>query len=244
MRKIGGMLDFIQAIGGTEMTRRVLPACGFTERAHAWRGARPLRPVRQILRHQSRNWKLAPRLVRNWTWSRAPKSVLAPEWSVETIHPEALSEYARATRRPPSLFSARTPEFFEFYLRCPVGRVTLHQVRKGGAPQGHFLLLTLRGQARLAGMWLCEATPENWYATFLLAQRAAISFTDVDELVAAGTRGVSEEAAIAAGLRITGDVPVFLLGSSRRLSLPPDYQFQLCDDDEAFLDSGGPDYLT
>lgn len=242
MREISHSLDFIQAVGGTDMTRRVLPAIGFSERAQVWRGARPLRPLRQILSHQTRNWKLAPRLARNWIWSRSPVAPPAANWTVEQIEPQHL--VGNATEGSPPRFSHRTKEFFEHYLKCPIGRMTLHQIRDASGPQGHFVLIVLHGQARLAGVWLRETTREAWRTTFLLAQQVAASFPDAYEFLAAGTRGESEQAAVEAGLRIVGDAPVFLLNQGRQLSLTSDYQFQLCDNDEAFLDIGGPDYVT
>jgi hypothetical protein len=244
MRRISTMLDFIQAIGGADLTRRVLPAMGFSEVAQVWRGARPLHPLRQILSHQARDWKLAPRLARNWIWSQFPVAHPASDWSVQQVEPADLVADNAGTPGRPSLFSRRTRDFFDFYLQCPVGRTTLHQVRNASGPQGHFLLLVLHGQARLAGVWLHNPTRESWRNTFLLAQKVAASFPDAHEFLAAGTRGESEQAAIEAGLRILADAPVFLLNRGRPLSLPSDYQFQFCDDDEAFLDIGGPDYRT
>src|SRR3984893_13934269 len=86
VRKLNTMFDFIYAIGGSEMTRKVLPAFGFVEYARQWRGARPLRPFQQILKHQYRNWKLAPRLVRNFLWALPNASESVPEgWKAEEI---------------------------------------------------------------------------------------------------------------------------------------------------------------
>ncbi len=58
VQKLAALSDFMVGIGGTEMTRKVLPAFGFAEHTRVWRGARPLRPLRQIMTHQYRNLKL------------------------------------------------------------------------------------------------------------------------------------------------------------------------------------------
>jgi hypothetical protein len=38
--------------------------------------------------------------------------------------------------------------------------------------------------------------------------------------------------------------PVYLLNKNGKLTLPDDFQFQMCDDDTAFLDSGQASYNT
>jgi hypothetical protein len=89
--ELTGMFDFIYSIGGSEMTRKVLPAFGFVEHTRQWNGARPLRPVRQILTHQTRNWKLAPKLVRNCLWAM-PKSIRSyKNWKATEILPREIS---------------------------------------------------------------------------------------------------------------------------------------------------------
>ena len=50
LQKLDAMFDFIYSIGGSEMTRKLLPAFGFVEYARQWKGARPLRPLQQIRR--------------------------------------------------------------------------------------------------------------------------------------------------------------------------------------------------
>lgn len=70
MRKLAAQFDFIYSLGGSEITRSILPRCGFVEHVQVWRAARPLRPFAQIRTHQYRNYKLLPRLIRNWFWAR------------------------------------------------------------------------------------------------------------------------------------------------------------------------------
>ena len=53
--------DFVYGIGGEEITRAILPKLGFRTVAEALTWARPIRPWRQLLKHQSRDWRLPPR---------------------------------------------------------------------------------------------------------------------------------------------------------------------------------------
>jgi hypothetical protein len=244
VRKLAAMFDFIYSIGGSEMTRKILPAFGFVEYARQWNGARPLRPLQHILKHQQRNWKLAPRLVRNLLWAlpKAPDSRLQEGWKSEEISPGEISENLYSQSMADACFSPRSPAFFDYLLRCPATQVRLHGIQDKHGLKGHFAIGILRGQARIAGVWLREPDREAWQAAFALAQQAATRLEGACEVVAAGTEGISEQGAARAGLRIIRHTPVYLLNTKGKLALPPDFQFQLSDDDAFFVDPGHSSY--
>jgi hypothetical protein len=62
--------------------------------------------------------------------------------------------------------------------------------------------------------------------------------------VAKGVEGAAERSAISAGLRVVAKAPVFVLDKKGLFAPPPEFQFQLIDDDGAFLDVGRANYLT
>ncbi|HEY1217725.1 MAG: hypothetical protein ABSE42_13105 [Bryobacteraceae bacterium] len=246
LQKLGAMFDFIYSIGGSDMTCKILPAFGFVEYARQWKGARPLRPLRQILQHQNRNWKLAPRLIRNFLW-RLPKASerrLDEGWKAEEIVPSGIPAKLFSQSMAEARCSPRPPAFFDYLLRCPVTQFRLHGIQDNRGPRGCFAMGVLRGQARVAGVWLHDPDPEAWQAAFSLAQQTARGLEGACEIVAAGTEGASEQAAARSGLRIMGYTPVYLLNKKRKLALPPDFQFQFADNDEFFLDVGQASYWT
>jgi hypothetical protein len=242
VQKFAAMFDFMYSIGGSDMTRKVLPACGFIEVTHAWTGARPLRPLRQMLTHQAVNWKLAPRFVRNCVWSSSPAKRSNPGWQTVAMQPSDTPSGLIPVSQP--CFSVRSPAFFEYLLRCPSIPYRLHGISNENGLQGYFALGVLRGQARIGGVWLRRPCEEHWRAAYTLAQEAALQLKGAYEIVATGSIGPSGQAAVLAGLRIMRDTPVFLLNKHRRLTLPRDFQFQMSDDDAAFLDLGEPSYYT
>jgi hypothetical protein len=241
VQKFADMFDFIYSIGGSDKTRKVLPAFGFNEVTHAWTGARPLRPLRQMLTHQAVNWKLAPRLVRNWLWSSSPKSS-NPGWQTVAMQPSDTPSGLIPVSQP--CFNVRPPAFFEYLSRCPSIQYRLHGISNENGLQGYFALGILRGQARIGGVWLRQPCEEHWRAAYTLAQEAALCVKGAYEIVATGSMGPSGQAAVQAGLRIMRDMPVFLLNKKGRLRLPRDFQFQMSDDDAAFLDMGQASYYT
>jgi hypothetical protein len=239
VQKLAALFDFIYAIGGTEMTRKALPAFGFTEHGRQWNAASPLRPWRQMLTHQHRNWKLAPRLARNAAWALTKASRgLAGEWKSEEISVAAIPE------EPYAGFSPRPPGFFEYLLRCPAGQVRLYGMSGERGPEGHFAIGLIRGQARLAGVWLRNPGRDTWKAAFGQAREVARGLSGACEIVAAGTVGPSGEGAVLAGFKMIQDAPVYLLNRKGKLDLSRDFQFQLSDNDVFFLDSGGTSYWT
>jgi len=246
LQKLDSMFDFLFAIGGSEMARKIMPAFGFVEYARQWKGARPLRPFQQFLTHQDRNWKLLPRLVRNTLWAlpKASEGDLIEGWKSEEISPSEVSAYFHSQSIADVGFSTRPPGFFEYLLRCPVMRIRLYGIQDNRGPQGHFAIGVLRGQARLAGVWLRDPNPDAWPAAFSLAQQAAAQLEGSVEFIAAGTEGPSERAAARSGLHIIEHTPVYLLNRKGKLALPPDFQFQLSDRDSLFLDPGMSSYLT
>jgi hypothetical protein len=246
LRELHTMFDFIYSIGGSEMTCKILPAFGFVEYARQWRGARPLRPFQQIVKHQYRNWKLAPRLLRNFLWAspNASEGRVVKGWKSKEIGSGDISQRFYSQRVADAHFSPRQPAFFEYLLRCPVMRIRLYDIRDKTESKGHFALGVLRGQARLAGVWLHDPDDETWQAAFSLSQQAARRLDGANEVVAAGTQGRSEQAAVQTGLRIMGHTPVYMLNKNQKLALPPDFQFQLGDNDGLFLDLGTASYWT
>lgn len=244
LQKLNGLFDFIYASGGSEMTRKVLPAFGFVEVTRQWRGARPIRPVRQVLGHQTRGWRRAPRLVRNLAWSLEVPAVGSGAWNAVAIEPAMLSNRFASVDASDASVSPRSSAFFDYLSRCPAVRIRTFRMTESGVDRGHFALGVLRGQARLAGVWLHEPDSHSWRAAFTLARHAARNLEGANEFVCAGTRGQSERAAEQAGLRVVGTAPVYLLNRKGKLALRDDFQFQLADNDGAFLDDGVVAYWT
>lgn len=244
LRRMDEQFDFIYSIGGSEVTRKVLPLFGFIEQCQTWRAARPVRPMRQILSHQHQNFKLAPRFARNWFWSINPRNNPVSGWKANEIFPERVDDLSIPQDPTASLSSPRTSAFFQYYLRCPSIKFQLYQAENDNRPQGYFVMGVLRGQARIAGVWLRDPNPEAWRAVYSLAQSVAVRQREATEIAAAGTLGSSEEAAVQCGFRRTGTVPVYLLNRKGKLDLPKSFQFQLSDNDEAFFDTGQSTYWT
>jgi hypothetical protein len=229
VQKLATMFDFMLAIGGSDQTQAVLPAFGFKECARLWEGARPLRPLPQILSHQRRGWRLAPRLARN-AWLALGSSPSPGRF--QEVAPGQINA-GWSTRSAP-----RSPAFFEYLAQCPFTPFRFYSIEGG-----HFVLSLVRGQARVAGIWL-DGHRNAWREAYALTQKAARRIPGANEVIVIGTGVETRGAAMSAGYRVVDGPPVYLLNKKGKLTLPPDFQFQLSDDDHAFLDTGAADYRT
>jgi len=227
--------DFVYGIGGEEQTRLILPKLGFRPAVEAQTWARPIRPWRQMLTHQSRDWKLAPRFVRNSWWSRIPPRRVLHGWTYE---PGAASAAVLA-----DLGVERDPSFFQYLQQCPAATFLTFHIKNEGRVVGFFALLIVGEQARVAGVWLKTPSPESWHIAFQFARDAARQHTNASEIIARCTTEAANIGAKRAGMRLEGQMPVLLFrkdGSQVLPSLP----FQLCDSDALFIKGEQAGFLT
>jgi hypothetical protein len=227
--------DFVYGIGGEEITRSILPKLGFRAIAEALTWARPIRPWRQMLRHQSKDWQLAPRFVRNSWWSRIPLRLVPRRW---TFEPGAASAGVLA-----DLAVEREESFFQYLKRCPAATCLTFHIVNDGRIVGLFALLIVGEQARVAGTWLKTPSPETWRIAFHLAQDAARQHSNASEIIARCTTEAGMIGAERAGMRLRTRTPVVLFrkdGSELLPSLP----FQLCDSDALFIKGQPATFLT
>ena len=125
LQRLTKSYDFVYAIGGSEMTCSILPKFGFFTVAEALTWARPIRPWRQMFKHQSKDLRLPLRLARNIWWSRTPPAKVERGWAVV----EAGASGASGLAVPAS---ERDESFFRYLQQCPVARcLTFHIVNEG-----------------------------------------------------------------------------------------------------------------
>ena len=216
------LFDFQLSIGGAQMALDILPALGFTPIGTAYSWARPLRPLRQILNHQQRNWRLAPRLARNLWWSLAPRRSAGDAGHYEPI--EHCSSGERSAR------------FFDYLRACPGASVHNFAIAGPSGPIGEFALVVIALQARIAGIWLRQPTADNWTLALECAQRAALAHTDACEIVFRSASEASRAAAPRAGLHLVASEQICTRGRDGGVVYPP-LDYQLCDNDATFLSS-------
>jgi hypothetical protein len=161
--------DFIYGIGGSEMTQAVLPKFGFRSECETVTWSRPIRPLKQIVYHQTRDIRLGARFARNFSWSVHPARRHDRRWAAR----RATADDAAALN---AVTEQRDPQFFSYIDRYFGSRSLLFRIMFEGRTAGLLLLVVTGLQVRLAGAWLENASEEGWRAVFELAQEAASSW--------------------------------------------------------------------
>jgi hypothetical protein len=231
LHRLTRTFSFVYSIGGSEMTREILPKFGFKRVAEVLTWARPLRPWRQIALHQQKDLRLPVRLARNLWWAGSPARKSPSAWRAVQTAPGHL------VRGPGA---ERNSSFFEYLSRCPAIRDLTFQILKDGNPVGFFALSLVQRQARVIGIWLDEPGTESWRRVFELAQDAALRSTDACEIAA---QGIYDPSAMdLAGMRVRGETPVFFYRRDGNLDFRP-LRFQFADNDSIFLAGPAPAFL-
>ena len=239
--------DFVYGIGGEEITRSILPKLGFRTVAEAVTWARPIRPWRQMLKHQSKDLRLPLRFARNVWWSNMPPRMLPRGWAAaeHDLAEHGLVEHSAGPAGGiAALAGEREESFFRYLQQCPVAPCQTFNIVNGGRIVGFFALSVVGEQARVAGVWLENSSPENWRTAFRLAQDAALRHTNTSEIVARCRTEASAIGAERAGMRLRARTPVVLFRKDGDAEVVPPLQFQLCDSDALFITGGPATFLT
>ncbi len=222
--------DFQMSIGGAQMALEILPALGFTPIGTAYSWARPLRPLRQMVHHPRRNWRLPARYLRNLWWSLSPHRASNRAYTCTLVERCSSSE--------------RSEGFFEYMRGCPGARVLTFRIVGAAGPVGEFALAVVALQARIAGIWLREPSAENWILALECAQRAALAYSDACEIVFRAASNASRLAAPLAGMRPVGAELICTRARDGSV-VHPALDFQLGDNDAVFLAlRTGPSFAT
>lgn len=240
VQRLTGMFDFIYAIGGSAMTQKVLPAFGFKRAGEVWSAARPVRPLRQVLTHQHRNWKLPVRLLRNAFWAFWPVNASTPgaeQWTLTE------SQFVPLQTSNTSAMAERTEGFFRYLEQCPALKISLLRIGRGSEIQGYVVLGFAGPQLRIGGILMRDASEQNLRAAHALIQKTAKQNAAICEVDAMGSTDESARAAVRSGFRMSGLTPVFLYRRKNGPSIYPT-TFEMYDYDALSRPYSGPAYWT
>jgi hypothetical protein len=245
LRRIAALGDAVCAIGGSEMTRAIMPKIGFRPYNEMWFGARPLRPLRQAATHQSRDWKLPARLVRNAVRAWLPPARPPQGWSAAPCPAEEIPEHLWPQPQAELAVGARQPGLFRYLQKSPWADFAFFQVSRNGALAGYFCLSFAVGQARIADLWLPSRSPGDWAAAYLLAiGRAKQRWSNAAEITASSAVPWGQEALALAGFRIFAQDPITFYGAHGFPGTSQRFHLQMVDADFCFLHTGAAEYRT
>ena len=181
--------DFVYGMGGSEMTRSILPKLGFRTVAEAltWHA------------HSVRGGKCSSTRARIYASRCASREISVVEETSKTV-PRGWAAVKPGAGSARGL-SERDESFFRYLQKCPVAPCLTFHIANEGRFVGFFALCVVGEQARVAGVWLENPSSDIWRIAFHLAQEAALRHTNTSELIARCTTGPSAIAAEQTGMR-------------------------------------------
>lgn len=244
LRQMRSLRDVSCCVGGTDIARKVIAQSDYRVVADLEFYARPLRPLRQALMHQRRDWKLPARLAKNLAWTVRSIPSIPARWTAEPIEPRHLPDAVLPEPRPGTAVARRTRELFEYLRLCPVARYQLFLIENAGEPIGYFLLSFTPGQARICDASVREPTTTGWRGLYASAVRAALDEGSAAEITAASSNEACRDALGTSGFRLYRAQPIMLFDERNRLAAHRRIHLQMIDGDFSFLHQNRPEYHT
>lgn len=227
-------------IGGTDIAQKVIAQTGYRPSGEIKFYSRPLRPWKQFLSHQNRNYKLPARFLRNLAWSAKAGASPPRGWTAQEISPKNFPDELAPVPSESMLVAKRSASLFEYFAQCPIARYKLYIASRYGVPAGYFLLSFTPGQAHIADAWSVDGGVENWRALYKLA----VSVADANEITTGAAIPAAQSALEWCGFRVHSTLPVMLFDSKKLLPSGVAIHFQMIDNDFSFLHTGKPSYWT
>lgn len=243
MKQIARMVDGVLAIGGSEMTQKVLPAFGFKTCGEVTNFARPLRPMRRLA-GQPLSLRAGAQVARSWLWLLQAPSIRTQGWTASRVAPEQLG--TQAMRWPRAVEGTavfeRTEETLAYLLQCPVAPMELYSVANQGSERGYFLLAHAPGQTRIADFYVDSEDREVWRVLIQLAVSQAARNPDAAEVVSVGSDAITRKALLDCGFHARWDAALRLL-PGKGVALPTgSIRYQMIDSDAAYLYAAQTEY--
>ncbi len=213
MRQCLPLTDSLLAIGGSQDARPLFPRMNWLRRlAGMTQYARPLRPLRQILRSKL-DWKTPARLARNVLWN-AQGLPASKAWSAARV--SQFAEVWQPRADVPVLL--RTKEWMNYLLDCPAASMEAYLVLHDKQPRGHFLLARVGPQTRIVDLVVDTEDHQDWVDAIASAVRQAALQPDACEVAAASSLPLFCRALEACGFHERGRVPVYIADPKNKIA--------------------------
>jgi len=194
----------VLSIGGSEMTRQILPMFGFkpyNKLVFLWR---PLRPVESVFWDEPAKWKTPLRIMRNIGWCLSSSGRLPNDCEVITGGPGVVPDSLWMKPIPDQAISLRSAELLAHMPACPLFESPLFAVlKRRGMPLGYIMLVRRVHEVRLADYGPPGLDEESAMLLGTAAQSLARThFHDVPTLAAMTSESSVQAGWIRAGLHV------------------------------------------
>lgn len=226
------------SIGGTAMTKKILPAFGFKSYNHMSFLQRPLRPLQPALRESPADWKAPARVLRNLYRYLYPSRTLPQGWHVSRTELGQIPESLWPSASAGMAASQRSSQLISHVMSCPaIRRSACGLLSRGANPAAaYFLLVQVRDQVRLADYGPTDLDEETSRILGLGAQALALSlFPDAIAMIAATSELPTLSGFFRSGFSLNYEEPIRVLKLDPSLGSIDRFRLTLLDSDALYL---------
>lgn len=238
LRQCCGGMAAMFSIGGTAMTKKILPAFGFKSYNHMTFLHRPLRPLKSTLQESRADWKMPARVLRNLYRYLYPLRTLPQGWHVSPTEPGQIQEPLWPSASVGVAVSQRSSRLISHIMTCPaIRRSACALLSKGANPAAaYFLLVQIRDQVRLVDYGPANLDEETSRILGLGAQALARAlFPDAITMVAATSESPTLSGFLRSGFRLNYEEPIRVLKLDPSLNSIDRFRLTLLDSDVLYL---------
>lgn len=225
------------SIGGSAMTRKIVPIFGFRPQNRIAFLERPLHPFRPAWDESRRDWKMPARLVRNLVYFLRLGRPLASDWGVSAGSPEEIPEELFPVPVAGEVVSVRNAALLRHIMSCPgIGRWRCYFLWRGSVVKAYFLLAQVGAKVRMVDYGPSGLDETTGRAVGMAALRMARSeFPGSAAIVIATTEFQMESGFARAGYRVSRTETIKVLKLNAALKPVNRYRLTLLDWDAACL---------
>jgi hypothetical protein len=226
------------SIGGTVMTKKILPAFGFKSYNHMSFLQRPLRPLQPALRESAADWKMPARVLRNLYRYLYPSLTLPQGWHVSRTEADQIPKSLWPSSSATVAASQRSSQLISHVMSCPAIRRSACGVLSRGAytAAAYFVLVQVRDQVRLVDYGPTDLDEETSRILGIAVQALALSlFPDAIAIIAATSELPTLSGFVRSGFSLYGEESIRVLKLDPSLSLINRFRLTLLDSDALCL---------
>lgn len=216
-RRFYPLIDVLFGNGGSTQARRTIQELKYPVIGAVEMYARVFKPFDLYSRGRRGAADLL-RLGRNVFQVAMPSYRPAGEWRSEHLTQFTAAHASLCGHTPHAyLQTIRSPELLNYYLRCPLARISGYAIWQGREARGYFLLGEFASETKLVDLRLHSAHPEAWAAAVALVAEEAAKLAP-PMLFASSTFPLLSEALRKNAFRHFGADPLYLHDPEGRLT--------------------------
>ncbi len=226
------------AIGGSAMTRQIMPAIGFQPKNQIYFLGRPLQLLSPAMEESARDWKFPARVARNAYRHCFPVSWGTPQGTeYRACDWNDIPERMYPQGSPTRAVSARSSELFQYLAVCPrFERMLPYLLSQAGREVAYCVMAQVGSQVRMIDYGPDGLTAADASLLGRCAQRAArFDFPGASTILAATTEPAVGEGFLRSGMRLHFDECIKVLALAEPVKDIREFRLTMMDWDIACL---------